>query len=172
IVGGSEPDVRMPETISTPPLPEVTPPPPSAPEAAPRQPDGYELPEALPQGASAAAGGYHPHRAPGSSARRSGPYAVDVQLVGKARHKELVFGDLEAADQERMCAAMGREWAKWLEHKSVRWLSAEDFRKLRGDHGELRVVGTRWVLTQKPDGSFKARLVVQGCQEQDLGLRV
>ena len=34
-----------------------------------------------------------------------------------------------------------------------------------------QVVGTRWVLVRKGDGTIKARLVVQGCQEKGTNIR-
>ena len=36
---------------------------------------------------------------------------------------------------------------------------------------DLQIVGTRWVLTEKANGTAKARLVVQGCQEKTNDIR-
>ena len=60
---------------------------------------------------------------------------------------------------------MDREWAKWIELKAVRYCSESLLRKLRKQFGDFAVIGTRWVFIRKADGTLKARLVVQGCQE-------
>ncbi|CAE8719458.1 unnamed protein product [Polarella glacialis] len=96
----------------------------------------------------------------------------DTLLVGKARAKEVQWALLNGSQKQLMQEAMSREWQKWTEHKSVRWCSVQQLQQLRQADASLRVIGTRWVLTQKADGTYKARLVVQGCQENHLGLRV
>ena len=64
-----------------------------------------------------------------------------------------------------MLTAMEAEWNKWQEFKSTKPLTQAVLDKLLRDHPEVRIIDTRWVLTRKPDGSMKARLVVIGCQE-------
>ncbi|CAK0854411.1 unnamed protein product [Prorocentrum cordatum] len=65
-----------------------------------------------------------------------------VGLAGKSRGKGLV----------KMRRAIASKWYKWLAFNAVRYCS-------------------RWVLTEKDVDAFKARLVVQGCQDNDLGIR-
>ena len=57
---------------------------------------------------------------------------------------------------------MAKEWAKWQQFGATKPLSQEEYKKATAQG--TRVIGNRWVLTRK-DGGFKARLVVQGCQE-------
>ena len=65
---------------------------------------------------------------------------------------------------------MERERKKWEEHKAALPLTQGELRMLKSRFPNLKIVGTRWVLTPKePD--FKARLVVQGCQEDPLKMR-
>ena len=59
---------------------------------------------------------------------------------------------------------MAREWKKLEDYKATLPLTQGDLRMMKSRFPNLRIVGTPWVLTLKePD--FKARLVVQGCQE-------
>ena len=59
---------------------------------------------------------------------------------------------------------------EWEEHKATLPLTQGELRMLRSRFPNLKIVGTRWVLTPKePD--FKARLVVQGCQEDPSMMR-
>eukprot|EP00974_Lingulodinium_polyedra_P039685 3807593-Lingulodinium_polyedra.AAC.1 len=67
-------------------------------------------------------------------------------------------------ERPRMNRAMADEWAKWLAFEAVRPCPPHELRRHLA--AGARVVGTRWVLTRKPDASLKARLVVQGCQER------
>ena len=65
---------------------------------------------------------------------------------------------------------MEREWRKWEEHKATLPLTQGELRMLKSRFPNLKIVGTRWVLTPKePD--FKARLVVQDCQEDPSMMR-
>ena len=65
---------------------------------------------------------------------------------------------------------MAREWKKWEEHKATLPLTQGELRLLTSRFPNLEILGTRWVLTPKePD--FKARLVVQGCQEDPSMMR-
>ena len=65
---------------------------------------------------------------------------------------------------------MAREWKKWVEHKTTLPLTQGELRMLKSRFPNLKIVGTRWVLTpEEPD--FKARLAVQGCQEDPSMMR-
>ena len=92
----------------------------------------------------------------------------EINLTGAARSKELDIRNLSKEQWQLCLEGMKKEWSKWKEFKATR----------DGGPGEIatmlkttRPVGTRWVVTQKPDGSIKCRLVVQGCQEAALDLR-
>ena len=76
--------------------------------------------------------------------------------TGRAARKEVYFASESPENQRLLLAAMARERNKWEEHKATLPLTQGEFR--------------RWVLTPKePD--FKARLVVQGCQEDPSMMR-
>ena len=67
-----------------------------------------------------------------------------------------------------MDAAMVREWDKWNEFGVTKFLSKKQLNDIMKRNPDQKIVGTRWVFTEKtiqgkPD--YKARLVVQGCQE-------
>ena len=85
--------------------------------------------------------------------------ADSVLLTGRA-----------AANQKKNLIAMAREWSKWEEAKATTPLSSSELAELRRLYPNLWIIGTRWVLTVK-DPDFKARLVVQGCQEDPTELR-
>ena len=96
----------------------------------------------------------------------------EINLAGKARDNEIKFSELSPKDKISMLEAMKREWQKWTEFKATKYVSEHDFAEMRKQQPSLRVVGTRWVLTRKtPSGAFKARLVVQGCQEDRNAMR-
>ena len=88
---------------------------------------------------------------------------TQVCLVGAARSQELQWDNLDAAARQAVHVSMAKEWNCWEQFNSTKYVSAEEYKKLRVRGA--RAVGTRWVLTQKSDGSYKAWLVVQGCQE-------
>ena len=89
-----------------------------------------------------------------------------IFLTGRAARKEIRFASASPENQRLLLAAMAREWKKWEEHK----VTQSEMRMLKSRFPELKIVGTRWVLTLKePD--FKARLVVQGCQEDPTMMR-
>ena len=95
--------------------------------------------------------------------------ADEIQLVGTARSKEMHWRDMTMQQQVECKKAMAAEWSKWTEFSATKALPAKEMNALI-DRG-AKPVGCRWVLTGKPDNSIKARLVVQGCQERDTGLR-
>ena len=72
------------------------------------------------------------------------------------------------SQQLRVDAAMVREWDKWNEFGVTKFLPKKQLNDIMKRNPDQKVVGTRWVFTEKvihckPD--CKARLVVQGCQE-------
>ena len=83
-----------------------------------------------------------------------------VFLTGRAARKEVQFASESSENQRLLLAAMACEWKKWKEHKATLPLTQGELDKLKSRFPNLKIVGTRWVLTPKePD--FKARLVVQ-----------
>ena len=92
-------------------------------------------------------------------------YSQDVR-----QGKKSIFASESPENQRLLLAAMEREWKKWEEHKATWPLTQGELRMLKSRFPNLKIVGTRCVLTPKePD--FKARLVVQGCQEDPSMMR-
>ena len=88
---------------------------------------------------------------------------------GQKRRVEVNFHKLGAADRERFRGAMRKEWQSWLENRVTTIVKSRGIPK-------SRVIGSRWVLTWKkssdPDDRSltpKARLVLVGFQDPDLG---
>ena len=80
--------------------------------------------------------------------------------------------DLNIKQREAVRKAMGDEWQKWVNFTATQALSEDEFARLQREHpANARPVDTRWVLTEKSPGVYKARLVVIGCQEARLSLR-
>ena len=92
----------------------------------------------------------------------------DVLLVGTARGKEIIFDTLSPARKAAIREAMAKEWSRWQQLEATIPVSADKLQELPDD---LQIVGTRWVLTEKANGTAKARLVVQGCQEKTSDIR-
>ena len=93
---------------------------------------------------------------------------ADVLLTRRAANKEVQYDALVKSQQERVDAAMVREWDKWNEFGVTKFLSKKQLNDIMKRNPDQKIVGTRWVFTEKtiqgkPD--YKARLVVQGCQE-------
>ena len=91
-----------------------------------------------------------------------------VLLTRRAANKEVQDDALVKSQQERVDAAMVREWDKWNEFRVTKFLSKKQMNDIMKRNQDQKIVGTRWVFTEKtiqgkPD--YKARLVVQGCQE-------
>ena len=63
---------------------------------------------------------------------------------------------------------MAKEWTTWQQFHATKPLSKKEYEGLTAQGA--RVIGTRWVLTRKDTG-YKARLVVQGCQEDKHQIR-
>ena len=84
--------------------------------------------------------------------------------INKDWRHSIFSQDESPENQLLLLAAMAHEWKKREEHKATLPLTQGELRILKSRFPNLKIVGTRWVLTPKePD--FKARLVVQGCQE-------
>ena len=92
----------------------------------------------------------------------------EVLLVGTARGKEIIFDTLTPLKKAAFREAMAKEWSRWQQLKATIPVSADMLQELPPD---LQIVGTRWVLTEKANGTAKARLVVQGCQEKTNDIR-
>ena len=93
---------------------------------------------------------------------------ADVLLTRRAANKEVQYDALVKSQQVRVEAAMFREWDKWNEFGDTKFLSKKQLNDIMKRNPDPKIVGTRWVFTEKtiqskPDN--KARLVVQGCQE-------
>ena len=93
---------------------------------------------------------------------------ADVLLTRRAANKEVQYDALVKSQQVRVDAAMVREWDKWNEFGVTKFLSKKQLNDIMKRNPDQKIVGTRWVFTEKtiqgkPD--YKARLVVQGCQE-------
>ena len=100
------------------------------------------------------------------SCEKSG--CADVLLTREAANKEVQYDALVKSQQVRVDAAMVREWDKWNEFGVTKFLSKKQLNDIMKRNPDQKIVGTRWVFTEKtiqdkPD--YKARLVVQGCQE-------
>ena len=64
---------------------------------------------------------------------------------------------------------MAKEWSRREQFQATRPFIKKQFDAALKQGN--RVVGTRWILNRNADGSIKARLVVQGCQERDNNVR-
>ena len=85
------------------------------------------------------------------------------------RQGKVYFASESPENQRLLLAAMEREWKKWEEHKATLPLTQGELRMLKSRFPNLKIVGTRWMTPKEPD--FKARLVVQGCQEDPSMMR-
>ena len=101
------------------------------------------------------------HR-PAPYERRAYVVGRTVMLVGKARGKELLWSDMTVEQRKQFLLAMGKEWSKWTQFRATIPCPKKVLDKYPDD---LKIIGTRWVMTYKSDGTPKARMVVQGCQE-------
>ena len=95
--------------------------------------------------------------------------AVTAARPGQKRRVEVSFRKLGEEDRARFKGAMRKEWQSWLENKVTTIVKSQGLPK-------SRIIGSRWVLTWKkssdPDDrslSPKARLVLVGFQDPDLG---
>ena len=95
--------------------------------------------------------------------------AAVTSRPGQKRRVEVSFRKLSPGDREKFKGAMKKEWQSWLENKVTTVVKSRGIPK-------SRIIGSRWVLTWKkssdPDDrslSAKARLVLVGFQDPDLG---
>ena len=102
-------------------------------------------------------------------AKRPRTDEAEALLVGPSRASELRYEDLSPKDKKLCEAAMAKEWAKWEQFGSTRKITWDEWEE--AVRQKVNVVGTRWVLTRKPTGEIKARLVIQGCQEKSCDIR-
>ncbi|CAE7766366.1 GIP, partial [Symbiodinium sp. CCMP2456] len=118
---------------------------------------------------------------------------ADIFLTGKAVRSEIKLKDLSPVEREKFVAAMAKEWSSWEKFNAVEVLTPDQVAQLPGD---VRVIGTRWVHTDKNQKqrllalhvrgktgkskeqvmkeypfAAKSRLVVQGCQEDSRDIR-
>ena len=118
---------------------------------------------------------------------------ADVLLTGKAVRSEIKLKDLKPEDRAKFEASMAKEWASWMKFDAVQELTADEVAQLPPN---TKIIGTRWVHTDKNDKprllakalakrtgktteqikkefpfEAKSRMVVQGCQENDHGIR-
>ena len=97
-----------------------------------------------------------------------------VLLTRRAANKEVQCDALVKSLQIRVDAAKVRDWDKWNEFGVTKFLSKKKLNDIMKRNPDQKIVGTRWVITEKtiqgkPD--YKARLVVQGCQEDKVYIR-
>ena len=90
---------------------------------------------------------------------------ADVLVTRRAEKKEVQNDALVKSQQVRVDAAMVREWDKWNEFGVTKFLFKKQLNDIMKRNPDQKIVGTRWVFTEKtiqgkPD--YKARLVVQG----------
>ena len=88
---------------------------------------------------------------------------ADVLLNRPAANKEVQYDALVMSKQVRVNAAMVREWDKWNEFGVTKFLSKRQLNDIMKRNSDQKIVGTRWVFTEKtiqgkPD--YKVRLVV------------
>ena len=73
-------------------------------------------------------------------------------FTGRAARKEVYIASESPANQRLLLAAMEREWKIWEEHKATLPLTQGELRMLKYRFPNLKIVGTRWVLTPKEPG--------------------
>ncbi|CAE7468223.1 RE2 [Symbiodinium sp. CCMP2592] len=118
---------------------------------------------------------------------------ADIFLTGKAVRSEIKLKDLNPEEKKKFEASMAKEWASWEKFNAVEVLTPDQVAQLPGD---VRIIGTRWVHTDKNQKqrllalhvrgktgkskeqvlkeypfAAKSRLVVQGCQEDSRDIR-
>eukprot|EP00435_Cladocopium_sp_Y103_P014041 s2039_g3.t1 len=117
----------------------------------------------------------------------------DVFLTGKAVRSEISLKDLSQEDRAKYDVSMAKEWSSWQKFNAVEVLTPQQIENLPED---TKIIGTRWVHTDKNQKKrlmsaalqgrtgktqaqiqkefpleAKSRLVVQGHQETDTGIR-
>ena len=120
-------------------------------------------------------------------------HPAEAFLTGRAVRSEINLKDLNPSDRKLFDQAMAKEWESWMKFNAVEVLTEEHVSALPQD---AEVIGTRWVHTDKNEKtrmmlaatskrtkktqeqidrehplSAKSRIVVQGNQESDAGIR-
>ena len=120
-------------------------------------------------------------------------HPAEAFLTGRAVRSEINLKDLSPSDRKLFDQAMAKEWESWMKFNAVEVLTEEQVAALPQD---AEVIGTRWVHTDKNKKtrmmlaatskrtkktqeqidrehplSAKSRIVVQGNQESDTGIR-
>ena len=70
-------------------------------------------------------------------------------LTRQAANKEVQYDALVKSQQERVDAAMVREWDKWNEFGVTKFLSKNHLNDIMKRNPDQKLVGTRWVFTEK-----------------------
>ena len=102
-----------------------------------------------------------------SSEKNPGECA-NVLLTRRAASKQVQNDPLTKSQPGRMHVAMTREWDTWNEFGVTKFLSNKQLNDIMKRSPDQKIVGIRFVLTEKVIQSkqdYKARSVVQGCQE-------
>eukprot|EP00959_Pyramimonas_sp_CCMP1952_P420729 8813047-Pyramimonas_sp.AAC.1 len=66
---------------------------------------------------------------------------------------------------------MKTEWPKWTEFGAYKKLPPRELMEVQRRNPGIHPVGARWAMTSKGQNVMKARLVVQGCQEDKSQIR-
>ena len=93
---------------------------------------------------------------------------VKVTLTRRATSKEMQHDVLTQSQQGCMDFVATREWNKWNEVGVTMFLSQKQLNDIMNRNPDQKILGTKWVLTEKViqgKQDYKAKLVVQGCQE-------
>ncbi|CAE7547481.1 RE1 [Symbiodinium sp. CCMP2592] len=77
------------------------------------------------------------------------------------RKQEVRYGKLDEKGRESFDAAKQAEVNQWIREAAAR--------KIQGTVSKDRIMSMRWVLTWKDSGAAKARIVIVGYQDPDLG---
>ena len=96
---------------------------------------------------------------------------ANVLLPGRATSKEALYDTFTKPQQERMDAAVTREWDKWNEFGVTKFQSEKQLIDIVKQNPHQRIL---WVLTKKViqgKQEYKAMLVVKGCQGEKSYLR-
>lgn len=121
------------------------------------------------------------------------PVIAEAFLTGKAIRSEIRLGDLGPGQRSLFDEAMKKEWSSWMKFSTVEVMTPDQIAELPED---TKIIGTRWVHVDKNNKrrliakmlakktgktqeqidrenplEAKSRIVVQGCQEEETGIR-
>lgn len=121
------------------------------------------------------------------------PVIAEAFLTGKAIRSEIRLGDLGPGQRSLFDEAMKKEWSSWMKFSAVEVMTPDQIAELPED---TKIIGTRWVHVDKNNKrrliakmlakktgktqeqidrenplEAKSRIVVQGCQEEETGIR-